>query len=100
MIPIFSLTGLNLIACELEMPFGADPNDLPLDEFQEHMNNSMLMLIRDESDFVPHINQFSAQDYTQIKASISTRRPKDLIQELERKHSDASLMVDGVDEGQ
>jgi len=89
--PIFGVTALNLIAKELEMPFGKDPNDLPLDNFQTHMNESMLMLIRDESDIVPHITRFAAADFQAIKANISKRRPKDFINELEMKHSQSGL---------
>jgi len=84
-IPVFGLNAMNLVAIELEMPFGKDDNDLPLDEFQDHMNNSMLMLICDESDIVPHINRFAGQDFYAIKARICKQRPKDLIDELERK---------------
>jgi len=94
--PVFALVALNRVAAELEMPFGQDPNDLPLRDFQDHMNNSMLMLIRDESDLTPHITELMAPDFYAIKKdlvdeSISTKRPKDIIDELEVK-SDRTLM--------
>merc|ERR1719272_339048 len=33
-VPVFGLSALNLVARELEMPFGTDANDLPLELFQ------------------------------------------------------------------
>jgi len=82
MVPVFGLVALNLVACELEMPFGGDANDLPLEEFQEHMNNSMLMLIRDESDLAPKITKLCKMEYAGIKDATSKKRPKDIIAEL------------------
>ena len=38
-IPIFGMSCLNFIGVELENPFGQDANDLPLDHFQDEMNN-------------------------------------------------------------
>eukprot|EP00930_Biecheleria_cincta_P046223 TRINITY_DN31880_c0_g1_i1.p1 TRINITY_DN31880_c0_g1~~TRINITY_DN31880_c0_g1_i1.p1 ORF type:complete len:512 (-),score=78.84 TRINITY_DN31880_c0_g1_i1:37-1572(-) len=52
-VPVFCLYALNLIARELELPFGQDANDLPLLRFQEHMNNSLVMLSHDNVDHVP-----------------------------------------------
>jgi len=72
---------LNYVAAELELPFGDDHNDLPLEEFQGHMNASMLMLIRDESDIVPSVSGRCHRDYDLMKGNISTRRPRDFIEE-------------------
>jgi len=79
-VPVFGLFALNYVARELEMPFGTDHNDLPLPEFQDHMNNSLLMLIREETDLVPKIDKSSiTMDWDRIKEKISTARPKDFI---------------------
>mmetsp|Transcript_47262 Transcript_47262/g.101173 ORF Transcript_47262/g.101173 Transcript_47262/m.101173 type:complete len:576 (-) Transcript_47262:248-1975(-) len=53
-LPVFGLVALNLIAGELEMPFGHDENDLPLQHFQEEFNYSLLMLIHEKADHIPH----------------------------------------------
>lgn len=73
-IPVAGLFAMNYIARELEMPFGNDPNDLPLDEFQDHMNRSLLMLIREESDLVCKPSKKCLRSYDEIKASTSTDR--------------------------
>eukprot|EP00931_Biecheleriopsis_adriatica_P046307 TRINITY_DN26583_c0_g1_i1.p1 TRINITY_DN26583_c0_g1~~TRINITY_DN26583_c0_g1_i1.p1 ORF type:complete len:487 (-),score=67.92 TRINITY_DN26583_c0_g1_i1:177-1637(-) len=39
-----SYWSINYIAVELEMPYGQDPNDLPLPEMQHDMNRSLLSL--------------------------------------------------------
>mmetsp|Transcript_37041 Transcript_37041/g.69242 ORF Transcript_37041/g.69242 Transcript_37041/m.69242 type:complete len:288 (-) Transcript_37041:16-879(-) len=76
LVAIFGVSCLNYIARELEMPFGKDPNDLPLVEFQDHMNNSMLMLIHEECDHVAHTSEKCPRDFKSIKENISCRRPK------------------------
>eukprot|EP00930_Biecheleria_cincta_P000031 TRINITY_DN10006_c0_g1_i1.p1 TRINITY_DN10006_c0_g1~~TRINITY_DN10006_c0_g1_i1.p1 ORF type:complete len:576 (-),score=113.74 TRINITY_DN10006_c0_g1_i1:124-1851(-) len=53
--PMFCISGMNCAAAELEMPFGDDSNDLPLQKMQDEMNSSMLMLIRDEADLLPGV---------------------------------------------
>lgn len=84
-IPVFGLWSLNYIAGELEIPFGGDDNDLPLEDFQHHMNKSMLMLIREESDILPDICEECTFDYIGMKAKISHKRPKDFIHDEPEK---------------
>ena len=44
--------------------------------FQDHMNNSLLMLSRDEADMVPATSpQRFNMDWSELKGSISTRHP-------------------------
>mmetsp|Transcript_43170 Transcript_43170/g.119400 ORF Transcript_43170/g.119400 Transcript_43170/m.119400 type:complete len:481 (+) Transcript_43170:84-1526(+) len=78
-LPIFGSFSLNHVARQLEMPFGADANDLPMDGFQDNMNVSLLMLIREETDHVPCTSDRCAQDYDSTKEKISTLRPRALI---------------------
>jgi len=52
----FAYWSINYIAVELENPFGADANDLPLQGMQEDMNGSLKMLIREEAQRVPKFN--------------------------------------------
>lgn len=73
-IPVAGLFALNYIARELEMPFGNDPNDLPLEDFQNHMNRSLLMLIRDESDHICTTSDKCLRSYDEIKANMNTDR--------------------------
>jgi len=52
-IVVFSFWSINYIAVELEMPFGDDPNDLPLKSMQEDYNQSLLGLLHPRSLFPP-----------------------------------------------
>lgn len=76
-IPVFGLASLNFIGVELENPFGSDPNDLPLDHFQEEMNNCLLMLLHSSSDIMAGISwSRCVLDSQKIKAGMaSTRDP-------------------------
>jgi len=66
-VPIFSMFSLNLVAIELEMPFGSDANDLALRDFQEEMNHSLLMLVHQYSDHLPHTSPTCVKSYDGLK---------------------------------
>eukprot|EP00913_Durusdinium_trenchii_P001571 g1455.t1 len=58
-IPVFSIIALNIVCAQLEMPFGSDANDLPLQHFQERhqwgkeeMNRGLLLLIHEMTDHI------------------------------------------------
>eukprot|EP00434_Breviolum_minutum_P014015 symbB.v1.2.012359.t2/scaffold854.1/size229663/13 len=51
-IPVFSMISLNLVCTQLEMPFGTDANDLPLQHFQLEMNRGLLLLIHEMTDHI------------------------------------------------
>lgn len=67
-IPIFGLTSLNLIAIELEMPFGQDTNDLPIHLFQDRINDCLLMLLQDGADLIPGIDRRRRLRFEQLHA--------------------------------
>eukprot|EP00930_Biecheleria_cincta_P056315 TRINITY_DN4245_c0_g1_i2.p1 TRINITY_DN4245_c0_g1~~TRINITY_DN4245_c0_g1_i2.p1 ORF type:complete len:515 (+),score=54.53 TRINITY_DN4245_c0_g1_i2:87-1631(+) len=50
---VFCFTGINFIAAEIEMPFGDDPNDLPMHALQSSLNSALIHLLDDESAFCP-----------------------------------------------
>jgi predicted membrane chloride channel (bestrophin family) len=54
---IFSIWSINYIATELEMPFGSDPNDLPVVDMQKDLNLSLIGLF-DERAKEPPAFQF------------------------------------------
>lgn len=58
-IPVFSVIALNIVCTQLEMPFGSDANDLPLDHFQEDMNRGLLLLIHEMTDHIVSIRPFA-----------------------------------------
>mmetsp|Transcript_21360 Transcript_21360/g.49656 ORF Transcript_21360/g.49656 Transcript_21360/m.49656 type:complete len:614 (+) Transcript_21360:142-1983(+) len=50
---VFLISCLNLMASEIEMPFGDDPNDLPLGEMQDTMNINLKTLLHRSCNQVP-----------------------------------------------
>eukprot|EP00971_Amphidinium_carterae_P139174 2758057-Amphidinium_carterae.1 len=52
---VFLSCSMNLIASEIELPFGDDPNDLPLGEMQQSMNVSLLTLIHWRTQLTPEL---------------------------------------------
>ena len=60
------LYSLNLTASELEMPFGHDENDLPLDQFQHDMNRALLMLLNPKADILPHTSRACEWDLQRL----------------------------------
>lgn len=50
---VFCFTGINFIAAEIEMPFGDDPNDLPMHTLQSSLNSALIHLLDDESASCP-----------------------------------------------
>lgn len=65
-IPLFGMASLNLIAIQLEMPFGDDANDLPLQIFQDHLNGCLLMLLGDGADLVPGTDRRRRMRFEQL----------------------------------
>jgi len=72
--PIFTLFCMNSTAEELEMPFGEDPNDLPLSLFQEEMNSSLLMLVHESSDHIPRTGKRAIKDFMGLMMSLHDTR--------------------------
>mmetsp|Transcript_82243 Transcript_82243/g.129476 ORF Transcript_82243/g.129476 Transcript_82243/m.129476 type:complete len:656 (+) Transcript_82243:82-2049(+) len=64
--PIFGMYCINFIAVELEMPFGSDENDLPLRNFQTEMNATLLMLIHEKTDHLPHTSVTAVSSFDHL----------------------------------
>merc|ERR1712032_703949 len=73
-VPVFGMQSANLVATELEMPFGDDDNDLALAEFQEEMNLSLMMLIHDQADLLPHTSSEAKLQFGDLEGSIQPAR--------------------------
>lgn len=65
-VPVFGMIALNLVAAELEMPFGLDANDLPLAHFQLDMNRALLLLCHDLSDHLVSIQSTAQTDFQDL----------------------------------
>jgi len=61
-VSVFSLCALNLIAQEIENPFGDDANDLHCDQAQAQMNEALLLLMTAAADSVPNFNMKAEAD--------------------------------------
>jgi len=55
-IAVFAFWSINYIAEEIEMPFGEDPNDLPIVRMQHEMNESLHRLLEEGSRTPPTFN--------------------------------------------
>jgi len=55
-IQVVILWTLNLIAVELENPFGSDPNDIDGPQMQLEMNSHLRLLLCDETKRIPRLN--------------------------------------------
>jgi len=75
-VAILCFASLELIADELDNPFGEDANDLPCSEFQQELNGSLALLVTHMVDTVPDLSEKSvAALNSKVLASI---RPEDL----------------------
>eukprot|EP00927_Polykrikos_kofoidii_P082790 TRINITY_DN8325_c0_g5_i1.p1 TRINITY_DN8325_c0_g5~~TRINITY_DN8325_c0_g5_i1.p1 ORF type:complete len:775 (+),score=179.78 TRINITY_DN8325_c0_g5_i1:121-2445(+) len=69
-LPTFALFCLNFAAIELEMPFGDDDNDLPLNHFQTEMNTSLLMLLHENADLMPGLSDVCDRHFDSLQNNI------------------------------
>jgi len=60
-VAVVCLASLELIAEQLENPFGEDPNDLPVETFQDGLNESLAMTVCDDALDAPEYD-FKAAD--------------------------------------
>lgn len=55
-VQVFIFWSLNLIAVEIENPFGADENDIDAQAMQEEMNNHLLLLLQPSTKRTPNLS--------------------------------------------
>lgn len=72
---VFSYWSINYIATELEMPFGDDPNDLPLHDMQIDLNASLKTLLQEKAMACP---SFDFQPKTHVDMAQVKVDPGDL----------------------
>jgi len=68
--PIFGLFCLNMVAQELENPFGTDDNDLPLQHFQTEMNNCLMMLLHPNTDLITTVKDCCVMDFHVLREQV------------------------------
>jgi len=62
-IGVMCLTSLELIARQLENPFGEDSNDLPIDDFQEAINESLVLMLTEDARSLPQLSFASLTEH-------------------------------------
>merc|ERR1712216_413323 len=74
-VSVICMLGLDLIASELENPFGHDVNDLPVVDMQHGFNKNMCIYIHPGIWSVPELLPTARRDLVSLKSSMSERRP-------------------------
>lgn len=69
-VPMFGLWNLNFISIELENPFGTDDNDLPMEHFQQEMNNCLMMLLHPNTDLIANVSSRCVMDFEALQESV------------------------------
>jgi len=67
---VFTLWVLNLIACELENPFGQDANDVDAIFMQRGFNNHLRLLMQIETWPVPHLSRDCGSQSTLFRKAV------------------------------
>lgn len=66
---VFSYWSVYYISLEMEMPFGDDCNDLPLQEMQGDMNKSLIALLDPEAQEVPAFD-YNPEEHDQLRTNL------------------------------
>jgi len=66
---VLSFWTINYISLELEMPFGDDPNDLPLVDMQQEFNSSLGALLQSSGQDLPELAEES-RSITKLRQSV------------------------------
>lgn len=72
-VSVTCLVGLDLIACELENPFGDDPNDLPVVDMQRDMNKFLVLQLNPLIHHAPELLPGAQMDYLQLSEQSQMR---------------------------
>eukprot|EP00747_Dinoflagellata_sp_TGD_P166588 gnl/TRDRNA2_/TRDRNA2_189600_c0_seq1.p1 gnl/TRDRNA2_/TRDRNA2_189600_c0~~gnl/TRDRNA2_/TRDRNA2_189600_c0_seq1.p1 ORF type:complete len:574 (+),score=79.32 gnl/TRDRNA2_/TRDRNA2_189600_c0_seq1:73-1794(+) len=70
-VSVMCMLGLDLIASELENPFGTDPNDLPVIDMQQEFNRNMLAYLHPCIWNVPRLSPTVQRSFHTLKARSS-----------------------------
>jgi len=66
-VPVLSFWGINMIAAEIEQPFGDDVNDLPTHELQRELNATLLLLLDPPLGRVPQLKPTAILDMRKLR---------------------------------
>jgi len=83
MVPLFAFWCINLIAGEVENPFGDDVNDLPLQSFQVGMNDSLVTFLEQCVHRAPGLSSHCVRSIDSLKSPDFHRHRTDIIDSLD-----------------
>lgn len=66
-VPVLSFWGINMIAAEIEQPFGDDVNDLPTHELQKELNSTLILLLEEQLGRVPTLKPNAEMDPRKLR---------------------------------
>lgn len=66
-VPVLSFWGINMIAAEIEQPFGDDVNDLPTHELQKELNATLILLVDPPIGRVPLLKPTAVMDLAKLR---------------------------------
>lgn len=98
-ITVFCLWCINLIAVEIEHPFGDDINDLPVHELQEECNEVLLTGVAKDGRHLPCKKKGASIDVFKVRAT-SSRRFSQSVYDPETRSSDSLMPLDATDGNQ
>merc|ERR1712032_1302176 len=70
-IQVFTLWTLNLIAVELENPFGTDPNDIDGEAMQLAMNSALRLLLKSSTKRIPTLDTMGTSQSMLVELAVS-----------------------------
>lgn len=70
-VSLVCMRGLEMIAVELENPFGTDPNDLPLAEMNAAVNRDLSLLVNPRTWQIPQLLDSALVDYDELMECIN-----------------------------
>eukprot|EP00928_Gymnodinium_smaydae_P047171 TRINITY_DN3146_c0_g1_i2.p1 TRINITY_DN3146_c0_g1~~TRINITY_DN3146_c0_g1_i2.p1 ORF type:complete len:408 (-),score=91.16 TRINITY_DN3146_c0_g1_i2:429-1652(-) len=95
---VLSVWSVNYIAIEIEMPYGSDPNDLPLHWMQRSMNDSLMNLLHPLSQSVPAMVQ-KGDDRDKTVLTVTWELKEDFrVGEMDAEGGCTYVVVDPSDE--
>mmetsp|Transcript_17561 Transcript_17561/g.40848 ORF Transcript_17561/g.40848 Transcript_17561/m.40848 type:complete len:595 (+) Transcript_17561:96-1880(+) len=74
LISVVCMKGIDLIAIELENPFGDDPNDLPTWQMHHAMNRDLVLLIHPQTWTIPRLLPSAKMTYNELITVNETNR--------------------------
>jgi len=87
----FGMFCIEIIATEIEHPFGEDANDLPVHEFQDEINSALLLMMEPLAQKMPELSEKAKLNHKQLSAMKRHRSFYDVVEQISTSKSDESI---------